>query len=85
MAISIKRVAFVSAVSAGLAACGGGGSDTAAPPPPVVVVPPVAAPIEDSFGAGFGMRFRVGMNTDATDPVPGDLGPISFTTEATTI
>ena len=85
MAISIKRVAFVSAVSAGLAACGGGGSDTVAPPPPVVVVPPPPAPIEDSFGAGFGTRFRVGMNTDATDPVPGDLGPISFTTEATTI
>jgi len=84
MAISY-RIAVVVGLAAGLAACGGGGGETAAPPPPVVVAPPAAAPIEDSFGAGFGTRFRLGLNADATDPVPGDLSPLSLTTEPTTI
>lgn len=81
----IKRTLIVLAAGAALAACGGGNDSTAAPPPPVVIVPPAPPPLEDSFGAGFGTRFRAGSNLDATDPVPGDLGPLSLTTEATTI
>ena len=86
MAISTLRIAAVVGLSAGLAACGGGSSSAPPPPPPpVVVVPPAPAPVEDSFGSGFGTRFRLGLNADATDPLPGDLNPLSLTTEATTI
>ena len=79
------KVAGVAAMASGLAACGGGGGTTAAAPPPVVV-PPVAAPLEDQFGAGFGVAYRGAPNTDpARDPVAGDLIPLSLTTEAVTL
>ena len=80
------KLAGVAAMASGLAACGGGGSSTTAPPPPVVVPPPVIAPIEDQFGAGFGVAYRASPNTDpARDPVAADLVPLSLTTEAVTL
>lgn len=83
----IRNFAIAAVLGVGLAACGGGGSDSPPPPPPPVVVPPPPPPtkLEDSFGVGFGMAFRADMNTEARDPVPGDLIPLSLTTEPTTI
>lgn len=80
----LLRSAAVAALAAGLSACGGGGNDdsvTVTPPPP----PPPAAPLEDQFGAQFGAIFRTPANSDPTDPAPGDLIPISFTTDPVNI
>ncbi len=83
MTRTIRNVAAVVLFAAGLAACGG--NDSSAPPvPPVVVVPP-APRLEDQFGANFGTAYRKSADTDATDPVAGDIVPLSLTTEAVTI
>ena len=82
MAHLFRKLAAVGLMAAGLAACGG--SNSSAPPAPVVVVP--AAPrLEDQFGANFGTAYRADPNTDARDPVAGDIVPLSLTTEAVTI
>lgn len=87
MAHSIRTFAGIALAAATLAACGDDNNDVVAPPvapPPVVVAPP--PPVEDGFGAGFGTAFRANNNTDpARDPVPGDLIPLSLTTEAVTL
>lgn len=77
----IRNVTTATILGAGLAACG---SNNAPPPPPVVVVPP-AAKLEDGFGANFGIAYRADPNTDAKDPVVGDIIPLSLTTDPTTI
>lgn len=78
----IRNVTTATLLGAALAACGG--SNKAPPPPPVVVVPP-AAKLEDGFGANFGIAYRADPNTDAKDPVAGDIIPLSLTTDPTTI
>ena len=78
----LKSMLFVAVAGAALAACGGGGSETA--PPPVVVVPP-AAKLEDGFGINFGIDYRADPNTDAKDPVPGDIIPLDLTIDPVTI
>ena len=82
MAKLIRNVAAATVMGAGLAACGG--SKSSAPPPPVVVTPP-AAKLEDGFGANFGIAYRADPNTDAKDPVAGDIIPLSLTTDPVTI
>ena len=79
----IWKVAGIAALAAGLAACGSGNSTTAPVVPPVVVPP--APRLEDTFGTNFGTAYRADANTDARDPAPGDIIPLSLTTEATTI
>jgi len=71
------------AAVAGLGACGGGGDDDVAvvTPPPT----PPAARFEDQFGANFGISFRAVANSDPRDPAPGDIIPISFTTDPVNI
>ncbi len=82
MTKNLWKVAGIAALASALAACGG--SSSSAPTPPVIV-PPVATPLEDQFGANFGTAYRAAPNTDAKDPVAGDIVPLSLTTEATTI
>ena len=72
--------AAAAALLASLAACGGGGGsdgDTTVTPP----APPTPVRLEDQFGAQFGATFRTAPNSDPRDPAPGDLIPISFTTD----
>lgn len=66
-----------------LAACGDGNQSTVTPPvtPPPVVVPPPAPKLEDQFGTNFGIAYRADPNTDAKDPAPGDIVPLSLTTD----
>lgn len=78
----IRNIVGVVTVAAGLSACGGGGGDSTVTPP-VVVAP--ATKLEDMFGTGFGTRYRTDANAQATDPVAGDLGPVSLTTAPVTI
>lgn len=82
MAKFTRRIIAVALAGTALASCGGGGND--APPPPVVVTPP-AAKIEDGFGANFGIAYRADPNTDAKDPVGGDIIPLDLTTDPVTI
>jgi hypothetical protein len=77
--------AAAAALTASLAACGGGGGSdggTTVTPPPA---PPTPVRLEDQFGAQFGAMFRAAANTDPRDPAPGDLIPISFTTDPVNI
>ncbi len=78
----IRNLTVVVLAAAGLAACGSSKKATPAPPP--VVVPP-AAKLEDGFGVNFGIAYRADPNTDAKDPVPGDIIPLSLTTDPTVI
>lgn len=82
MTSNARRILAICLVSAAVTACGG--SNDAAPAPPVVVTPP-AARLEDGFGTGFGTAYRAEPNTDARDPVPGDINPVDPTKESTTI
>ena len=80
----LLRSAAAAALTASLAACGGGGGSdggTTVTPP----APPTAVKLEDQFGAQFGATFRMAANTDPRDPAPGDLIPISFTTDPVNI
>ena len=81
MANLLRNIAVVTVLAAALAACGG---EDKAPTPPVVVTPP-AAKLEDGFGTNFGTAYRADPNTEAKDPAPGDLVPLSLTTDPTTI
>ena len=74
------RIAAVAMVAGGLSACGN--SNNTPPPPPVVVPPPPAPKVEDQFGTNFGIAYRADPNTDAKDPMAGDIIPLSLTTEA---
>lgn len=78
------KIAAVTVVSAGLAACGDNNT-TAAPPAPTT--PPVAAAprVEDGFGTNFGTLFRADPNTVARDAVPADIAPLDLTKNPTTI
>lgn len=76
------RLALLAIAAGGISACGGGGSNTPVTPP-VTVTP--AAKLEDQFGANFGVAYRNNPNTEAMDPKPGDIGPLSLTTEPVTI
>lgn len=78
----IWKIAGIAAVSAGLAACG----DSSSPAPGAPVVTPPAAPkLEDGFGANFGIAYRAAPNTDAKDPVAGDIIPLDLTKDPVTI
>ena len=74
--LALTGVSFAVAASA-LAACSGGGSSMAVSPPP----PPPPAPQEDFFGTGFGTDFRAMANSTPAVPKPGDIIPVSYTTE----
>ena len=74
------QIAAVAMVAGGLSACGN--SNNTPPPPPVVVPPPPAPKVEDQFGTNFGIAYRADPNTDAKDPMAGDIIPLSLTTEA---
>ena len=63
-------------ISAATASCSDNNSTPTVPP----TVPPVAK-TEDQFGANFGVAYRKDPNTDATDPTPGDIIPLSLTTD----
>jgi len=81
--IALSRVrtlcagASVVALCAALEACsgGGGGASVTTPPPP----PP--PPQEDFFGTAFGVDFRAPANSNPVVPSPGDVIPVSLTTE----
>lgn len=76
----LLRTTALGLLAAGLTACGGGGGGnevTVVTPPG----PPQAAPLEDQLGLGFGATYRTAANTDPRDPSPGDLAPVSFTTD----
>lgn len=76
------RIAAVAMLAGGLAACG----DNDKTPTPPVVVPPAPAPrVEDQFGTNFGIAFRAEPNTDAKDPMAGDIIPLSLTTDPVTL
>ena len=75
MTHTMQKMLAIMLVSAGLASCGDK-AETPTPPPP----PPVR--LEDQFGNGFGIQYRKEPNTEATDPLPGDLIPLSLTNEA---
>lgn len=81
----LRTTGLVLLLGAGLAACGGGGDDgeiTVSPPPPPTAPPPTQPTrLEDMFGANFGIAFRAVANSDPRDPQPGDLNPVSFTTD----
>ena len=74
------RLAAVAMAAGGLSACGNNNNTPA--PPPVVVPPPPAPKVEDQFGTNFGIAYRADPNTDAKDPMAGDIIPLSLTTEA---
>jgi len=76
--LALTGVSFAVAASA-LAACSGGGSSMAVSPPPPP--PPPPAPQEDFFGTGFGTDFRAMANSTPAVPKPGDIIPVSYTTE----
>lgn len=77
------RIAAVAMVAGGLSACGN--NNYSAPPPPVVVPPPPAPKVEDQFGTNFGIAYRADPNTDAKDPMAGDIIPLSLTTDPVTL
>ena len=72
-----RLILAVSLAAAALAGCSGGGSGMALMPPSPA--PPLR--LEDQLGSNFGASFRQGMAADPTDPVVGDLGAVSLTTE----
>lgn len=75
------RIVAAAMLVGGLAACGNNNTPT-----PITQPPPVpAAKLEDQFGAGFGVAYRADANTDAKDPVPGDIVPLSLTTDPVAI
>ncbi len=79
--VFLSRAGVAAALAAGLSACGGGsdgGGNVVNPPNPPA---PPAAKFEDQFGAGFGAAYRVASNADPVEPSPGDLIPLSLTTD----
>jgi len=66
-------VALCAAREAGSGGGGGGGGVTMPPPPP--------PPQEDFFGTAFGVDFRAPPNSNPVVPSPGDIIPVSLTTE----
>ena len=74
-----RLVLAVSLAAAGLAlaGCSGGGSGMAMMQPSPVPPPR----LEDQLGSNFGVSFRQTMTTEPTDPMAGDLGAVSLTTE----
>lgn len=72
----IRSILALGVVATCLSACGNGNGGGTTPP---VVTPAIKT--EDQFGAGFGTRYRADPNTKATDPIPGDLIPLSLTTK----
>ena len=76
MAYTLHRIVALGLL-AGLAACS---NNNPTPAPPPVVVPP-AAKLEDQFGANFGIAYRADPLSEAKDPAPGDIIPLSLTAE----
>ncbi|MBC7768927.1 MAG: hypothetical protein H7124_09075 [Phycisphaerales bacterium] len=68
---------LILALALGVSACGGSGGGGGLPPPPP------AAPLEDTFGAGFGATFRADPNSNPRDPAAGDIVPVDPTKDAT--
>jgi hypothetical protein len=60
-----------------LAGCGGGKGGQ------MVTAPPPQGPqrLEDQFGAGFGMAFRVDRNTEPGEPAGADIEPLTLAAE----
>ena len=77
----MKNAALLALLAGGLAACG---SNNTAPTPGPVVTPPTAK-VEDGFGANFATAYRADPNTDAKDPVAGDIIPLDLTKNAVQI
>ncbi len=75
------RIVAAALLVGGLAACGNNNTPTTVTPPP----PAPAAKLEDQFGANFGTAYRADPNTDAKDPMPGDIVPLSLTTDPVAI
>ena len=78
------RIAAIAMVAGGLSACGSNNNNTSTTPP-IVVPPPPAPKIEDQFGTNFGIAYRADPNTDAKDPMAGDIIPLSLTTDPVTL
>jgi hypothetical protein len=59
-----------------LASCGGGKGGQ------MVTAPPMAPPrLEDQFGAGFGVAFRLDRNVEPGEPTAPDIEPLTLTVE----
>ena len=86
---TMKRVllhsAAAAALAAGLSACGGGGGGDGGGGGGTDTPPPQSSRLEDQFGVNFGTAFRAAANGDPRDPAPGDLIPVSFTTDPVNI
>lgn len=74
---NVSTLIAAGAATALLAACGGSGSAAAplSPPPPP---PPGQIPLPSQLGIGFAMKFAAMLNADPTDPVNGDIIPLSL-------
>ncbi len=75
------RIVAAVALVGGLAACGNSNTPSSITQPPPMPV----AKFEDQFGANFGTAYRADPNTDAKDPMPGDIVPLSLTTDPVAI
>ncbi len=70
------RTLIIVAVGAAVASCGGGGGGGDDDPDDTTTTLQ-----EDSFGLSFGAAFRADPNTEPSDPGPGDIIPVSLTSE----
>jgi len=78
MTSSKTRLVLAAGLAAvALAGCSGGGSGMAMMQPSPVPPPR----LEDQLGSNFGVSFRQTMTADPSDPMVGDLGAVSLTTE----
>lgn len=68
-------------VAAGLSACGGGGSSGSSTGVSGTTAPTPAAKLEDSFGVGFGVDYRVAANSEPVHPTSSDINPVDPTRE----
>ena len=78
---NIMRAGAALLLPLAMAACSDrSGGDTPQAVPPSGVVPPTAS-IQSQIGAAFASFFDASNATDAKDPTPADLPPVSLTTE----
>lgn len=77
MAHTLRKVAALTILTAGLSACDDNKNQS-------TVITPTPAPVaklEDGFGANFGIAYRADPNTEAKDPAVGDIIPLTLTVE----
>ena len=78
---NIMRAGAALLLPLAMAACSDrSGGDTPQAVPPPGVIPPTAS-IQSQIGAAFASFFDASNATDAKDPTPADLPPVSLTTE----